>query len=308
MSADLDENNRRGNLVLGVLCGMGVALVWSGWAVATRFAVTTSFGPHDVAFLRFVVPALLLWPILLRNGLGLSRIGLPRMIIMIAGAGIPFMLLASTGMRFAPASHVATLMIGVMPIFVALLSALFFGEKFARIQTTGLVTVISGIACIGGYSLFMNRASGEWRGDLLFLCCGLMFASYTIAQRRSGISAWHATALVNVVSGVLFAPVYFLVFQPNLSTAPVKELAFQFVAQGIAVSIMGMFLYAEAVRRLGAPRAAIFGALVPALAALIAIPILGEIPSSVTIAGIVMVMAGVTLVVTGGIRNVAAKA
>ncbi len=150
MNANIDEKAKHGNLLLGILCGLGVVLVWSGWAVATRFAVTTSFAPHDVAFLRLVVPAFLLWPILLRNGMGLSRIRIPRMIVMIGGAGVPFMPLASTGMRYAPASHVATLMMGVMPIFVAMLSTLLFGERLGRTQRAGLVTVIAGVVCSGG--------------------------------------------------------------------------------------------------------------------------------------------------------------
>ena len=209
------------------------------------------------------------------------------------------MMLGSVGMRFAPASHVATLMIGTMPIWVAVLSGVLFGEKFSRQQLGGMAVVLAGVLCIGGYALLANRAAGEWRGDLLFLLAGLCFASFTIAQRRSGISPWHATALVNVCSAVLFAPIYFFWFTPNIFTAPPAAVGFQVVAQGILVAILGMYFYTEAVRRLGAPRAAIFGALAPALAALIGALFLKEIPAALTLAGIALVMGGVALVVTG---------
>lgn len=286
-------------LGLGVLFGLAVALIWAGWSVATRFAMTTSLRPADVTFLRFGVSALFLWPILMRNGPQLQRVGPLRLTIMVVGAGVPFMFLASLGTRFAPASHIATLMIGAMPIFVALLSALLFGERFSRNQLVGMAVVVLGVGCISGYALVLNRTSGEWRGDLLFLLCGLLFASYTLAQRRSGISAWQATALVNVTSGVLFAPIYFLWLEPRLLAAPLREVLFQVVAQGIFVAILGLYFYAEAVRLLGAPRAAIFGSLVPALAVLIGVPVLGEFPGWVTLAGIALVTAGVVLVVTG---------
>jgi drug/metabolite transporter (DMT)-like permease len=284
---------------LGLLCGLAVSLIWSGWSVATRLAMTTHLTPADVTFLRFGVSALFLWPILLYQGFGIRRIGIAKVLIMLIGAGVPFMMVASIGMRFAPASHVATLMIGSMPIFVALLSALFYKERFSRVQVCGLATVIAGAACMGGYALIANRAEGEWRGDLLFLCGGLLFASYTVVQRRSGISPWHATALVNVGSALIFSPIYFLFLHPGIFAAPVHDVLFQVVAQGICVAILAMFFYAEAVRRLGAPRAAIFGALAPALAVLFGMPVLGEFPSSVTLAGIALVMAGVILVVTG---------
>jgi drug/metabolite transporter (DMT)-like permease len=287
-------------LAVGVLCGLATAFIWASWSVATRFAVTTTLGPHDVTFLRFGVSALLLWPILVRHGLGLKKIGLVRLLVMILGAGVPFMMLGSFGMQFAPASHVATLMIGMMPIWVIVLSRLLFGEIFSRQQLAGLATVVAGALCISGYALFANRTAGEWRGDLLFLLAGLCFASFTVAQRRSGISPWHATALVNVCSAVLFAPIYFFLLSPNIFSAPLAAVGFQVVAQGIAVAILGMYFFAEAVRRLGAPRAAIFGALAPSLAALIAMVVLNEIPALLTTAGIALVMLGVTLVVTGG--------
>lgn len=284
----------------GVLCGLAVALIWSGWSVATRYAVTTSLGPYDVTFLRFGVSGLLLWPILVRKGLGIQQIGIPRLAVMVLGAGVPFMLLGSVGMQFAPASHVATLMIGMMPIWVAVLYGVLFHERFTRKQLGGMGVVIAGVLCIGGYSLIANRAAGEWRGDFLFLLAGLLFASFTVAQRRSGISPWHATALVNCFSALLFAPIYFLCLKPNIFSAPAAALAFQVVAQGVAVAILGMFFYTEAVRRLGGPRAAIFGALAPAFAALIGIVVLGEIPGWMTSTGIALVMAGVGLVVTAG--------
>ena len=294
------EANARFSAASGVLCGVAVALIWSGWSVATRYAVTTSLGPYDVTFLRFGVSGLLLWPILLRKGLGIKQIGIARLLVMVLGAGVPFMLLGSVGMQFAPASHVATLMIGMMPIWVAVLSGVLFHERFTGKQLGGMGVVIAGVFCIGGYSLIANRAAGEWRGDLLFLLAGLLFASFTVAQRRSGISPWHATALVNCFSALLFAPIYFLYLKPNIYSAPTAALAFQVVAQGVAVAILGMLFYTEAVRRLGGPRAAIFGALAPALAALIGIVVLGEVPGWLTSAGIVLVMLGVGFVVTGG--------
>jgi drug/metabolite transporter (DMT)-like permease len=284
------------NLVLGALSGLTVALIWASWAVATRFAVTTTLEPHDVTFLRFSVASIFLWPILVRGGLDLKRIGIHRAAMMVVGAGAPFMLLTSTGMLFAPASHVGTLMIGAMPLFVALMSAALFGERFARPQLFGFVAVATGVACIGGNSLLFDRAGGEWRGDLLFLLCGFLFAGYTLAQRRSGTSSWQAAALVNVVSFLGFAPIYIFFMEPNLLTASPSDVLFQAVVQGIGVAVLGLFFYGEAVRRLGASRAAVFGSLTPGLAALIAIPALGEVPSWATIAGIALVSTGVLLV------------
>ena len=286
----------RRNLVVGVIYGLATALVWAGWAVATRFAMTTTLEPHDVTLLRYGVSGLFLWPLLFRTGLGLQQIGVVRMVVMVVGAGAPFMLVASNGINFAPASHVATLMQGAMPLFVAIMAVVLFGQRFDRPQTIGFAAVVLGIACIGGHALLFNRAEGEWRGDLLFLLGGNLFAAYTLAQRRSGISSWHAVALVSVISTIGFAPFYFLFYDSNLLTAPWQEVLFQAFAQGIGIAMLGLWFYGEAVRRLGAPHGAIFGSLVPGLASLMAAPLLGEIPGPSTIVGIVLVSLGVVLV------------
>lgn len=288
---------RPSSVSLGIAFGLATAFVWAGWAVATRFAMITTLQPHDVTFLRYSVSCLVLLPVLFRNGFSFQRIGGARFAVMVCGAGAPFMLLSSTGLRFAPASHVATLMIGAMPLFVSLISAVFFKEKFTRRQLIGFTGVGLGVACIGGHSILYERTgTGEWRGDALFVLCGLLFAGYTIAQRRSGISALHAASIVSTCSFLGFAPFYFLVLHPNLLIAPWREVLFQVFAQGLGIAVFGLLLYGEAVRRLGAARGAVFGALVPGLASLLAAPFLGELPRPSTVAGIVLVSAGVVLV------------
>jgi drug/metabolite transporter (DMT)-like permease len=287
------------DMLIGTLFGLAVATIWSSWTVATRFAVVTRLGPADVTFLRFGVSALVLWPVLWRHGLALEKTGKRGLLVMLAGAGAPFMWVAATGLRFAPATHMATLMIGVMPIWVALFSVWFLGERLARRQWAGLLCVVAGGLAIGLGALLSQRAAGEWKGDLLFLAAAAMFAAYTLVQRRTGISSWQAAALVNVLSALIFAPLYFLFLAPRLGQATWTDILVQAVAQGLWVAVLGLYCYAEAVRRLGAARAAVFGALSPALAAVLSTALLGEAPGAMAIAGVVVVSAGVMAVVTG---------
>lgn len=294
-----DQLPRLRSTWIGVACGLAVALLWSSWTIATRSAVTQVLNPIDLAFLRFSVSGLLLWPVLLGRDLGLRKLGWTHVVVMLAGAGLPFMLVASSGTYFAPASHMATLMIGMTPIFVALLSMLLFGERLTRSQMLGLAIVVCGVGSIGGHALVTNRASGEWRGDLLFLLGSLLFASYTLAQRRTGLSPWRTTALVNVTSGLVFTPIYFGLLEPRLFTAPIADVLLQAFMQGIGVAILGLVFFAEATRRLGATRAAMFGSLTPALTVILSIPLLREMPSKTVLLGVVLVTMGVTMVLRG---------
>src|SRR5689334_19819181 len=70
------------NTTIGVFFGLSTAVVWAGWAVATRFAMKTTLAPHDVTFLRYTVSCLVLLPVLFRKGVALKQIGLVRLVVM----------------------------------------------------------------------------------------------------------------------------------------------------------------------------------------------------------------------------------
>jgi drug/metabolite transporter (DMT)-like permease len=284
----------RRNLILGVASGLVVVVCWAGWIVATRFAVTTHLGPYDIAFLRYLVSSVLLAPVLMREGLGLRRIGVWNTLVLVCGAGLPFLLVASTGMTFAPASDVGAVMVGTMPVFVAVLSAVIGRERFDALRVAGFVAVIAGIAGIGAHGLF-NFHSGAWRGHLLFLAAAAMFATYTVTLRRSGLGPWQAAAIVNFYSLLIIAPVYLVLSGSHLLQVPMAEVGTQAVMQGVVAGIVALFFFGEAVRRLGASRAAVLGSLTPALAALLAIPLLGEFPTHLTWVAIMVVSIGVVL-------------
>ncbi|HEX2114185.1 MAG TPA: DMT family transporter, partial [Alphaproteobacteria bacterium] len=195
------------NFAIGVTAALFAALIWGSWIVITRLGVTTTMTPYDAAFLRFGIPAVVLLPVLLREGLAIRRIGILRTALMVAGSGLPFFLISSAGMQFAPAAHAGALLPGTMPLFVALLAALVERERFAGTRVAGFALIIAGVLAIGGYHLLLGEG-GQWRGHLLFLGGACLWAIYTLAFRRAGIGAWHAAALINLYSIVAFLPIY----------------------------------------------------------------------------------------------------
>jgi drug/metabolite transporter (DMT)-like permease len=81
----------------------------------------------------------------------------------------------------------------------------------------------------------------------------------------------------------------------HLAQVAVVDLAIQVIFQGIVVTIISLVLYCRAVLILGASRGSAFGALVPALSAVLAIPLTGERPTASGWVGIVLISAGVYL-------------
>jgi len=290
------------DLYLGVGSGLLVVLCWAGWVVATRSGVTSHLRPFDIAFLRYFIASVILAPVLFRQGFGLRQIGIARTLVLVSGAGVPFLLISSTGMKFAPASDVGAVMIGTMPVFVAVLSAVINKEKFDAMRVVGFAAVVVGIIGIAAHGLF-NVESGAWRGHTLFLIAAALFAGYTVTFRRSGIGPWHAAAIVNFYSLLFFAPLYFLAFGTQLLSAAPSEVMLQAVIQGVVSAIVALFFYGDAVRRLGASRAAVLGSFTPVVAALLAMPLLGEFPTRLMWAAIIVVSVGVVLASGGFSRK-----
>lgn len=291
-ATDPSQASRR-SFLIGAAAALTAAATSGIWIVITRLGVTTTLSPFDAAFLRFAIPAIILLPVLLREGLALRRIGMGKMALMVAGSGLPFFLVSAAGMQLAPAAHAGALLPGGIPLFVTALAVIFERDRLGGWRAAGFALIVAGVVAIGGYNLFIG-APGQWRGHLLFLAGAALWSVYTLVFRRVGIGAWHGTALVSFYSTVVLIPIY-VVVGSRLPNTPWPELALQVAFQCVIAGVLAVSAYAAGVRRLGSARAAAFIALTPAVAALVAIPVLGEWPDSATTAGIVFVSLGVAL-------------
>lgn len=278
---------------VGIASIAAFVLIWAAWMVGTRHAVTHALEPAAVGFLRFIIPAIFFAPSLWRSDV-LRRASLPAIIVCVVGAGAPFFVVVSNGMRFAPAADVGPLLPGTMPLVVALASALFFGEIMGRLRWIGFALVTAGVAAIGGRSLFA-AADQASIGHALFLCGAVMWASYTIGFRRSGMTAVEGVAVVSVCSAVMLAPFGVPSLIDAARNGHVQDILIQSLVQGVLSGIVALIAYNTAIARIGASRAAAFVALVPACVALLAIPVLGEVPDLAAWFGVVVTGLGVVL-------------
>jgi len=281
----------RQTLLIGAASALGAILIWAGWIVATRHAAQT-LDISIVALLRYGIPAVVLMPLWLRVGLVPPGVSNRVLVAMVAGAGTPFLLAAAFGMRFAPAAEVGPLLPGTMPLFVALLAGLFYREQMSGLRKAGFALIAAGIAVIVLPQLVVGTFS-EAPGHVLILASALLWAIYTIALRRSGLSAYDATALISIWSAITLLPFGVMPLIEALQHGRGPEIAVQALVQGVLSGIVATILFAIAILRLGPSRAAAFAALLPALVAILAIPVLGEIPDALAVAGILAASFGV---------------
>jgi drug/metabolite transporter (DMT)-like permease len=291
----------------GAVFGLAAVSIWAGWSAMTRLAVTTSLNAWDIPALRFGVAGLLLLPIVIRRGFALDRLGWLGLAGLVVGTGAPYALVVALGLRFAPAYDAGALNPGCMPLFVALIATIVLGERPSTTQKIGLSLILSGALIIVGWHGTRWNISRSI-GDVLFLVASFLTAGYTVILRKSKLDPVHVAALVATGSLAVYAPLYFAIRGLHLARVPVADLTIQVIFQGIVVTVISLVLYCRAVLMLGASGGSAFGALVPALSAVFAIPLLGEWPTASGWAGIVLISAGVYLASGGplpGMRHAA---
>jgi len=288
-------------ILTGILCALGAISIWSGSMAMTRLGVTTSLTASDITMLRFGVAGILLIPVLFKRGLALDKLGNLKFIILVLGAGVPYSLASSTGLLYAPAAHAGVLIPGIMPLFVALFSLLFLKDSFSHQRKFGYIFILTGLLTIVAASSAVTE-NDSIIGHTMFLGAAFMWACYTIVLRQSNIDSLHATAIVSAGSLIIFAPIYYSIYGLNFLDAPAIDIISQALFQGVFTAILALYLFGKAVSILGSSIGVSFGALVPGLAAIFAIPILGEYPSVFDWTGIAIVTVGVYLASGGRIQ------
>lgn len=283
-----------GQFVIGASCAIGAVAIWAGWLVFMRLGVTTRLSASDLTALRFAVAGPVLLPIVLRRGLAIDRLGWSGFVAVVAGAGAPVALVIGIGLRFAPVAHAGALYQGVVPLAVACLAAIVLKERVTATRKAGLFLVVCGGVMIGGLGI-SSLGGRQSIGHLLFLSAACMTAGYTVALRYARIDGLHAAAIGAVVSLLVYLPVYLVFFENGLFNVPLADLAVQAVYQGLLTASVSLALYGRAIHLLGASNAAAFVALGPIMAALMAIPALGEWPSEGAWVAIMIIAAGVYL-------------
>ena len=280
--------------VIGAICAIAAVAIWAGWLVMMRLGVTTTLTAFDLTALRYAVAGIVLLPVVLRRGFAFNRLGWLGLTAVIIGVGAPVPLLIGAGLSFAPVAHASVLTYGIAPLIVACVAGVVLKERLVPIRKSGLVLVGLGALVIGGLGMlsFDGRQS---IGHLLFLTADCLWAGYAVVMRRARLDGLHAAAIAAVVSLFVYFPLYLIFFDNRLLEVSPTDLMGQAFYQGVLTAAVSLALFGRSIMLLGAAKAAAFVALTPVMAALMAIPALGEWPTSIDWLAIGMITAGVYL-------------
>lgn len=192
---------------------------------------------------------------------------------------------------------IASTILFVYPVLVAIIMALFFKEKIS------VVTMLSIGLAFWGISLLYKGDGGQTLslfGVTLVFISSLTYALYIIGVNRSILKTMPTSKLT--FYALLFGITVFgvrLKFGLALDIITVPSLWINPVCMALFPTIISLITMAKAVHYVGSTPTAILGALEPITALVIGVSVFGEQLTPRIVTGIICVLIAVTLIIVG---------
>ena len=227
-----------------------------------------------------------------------------RILLLSALLGIPIQfLLQFHGLARTTVSH-AALMVGTMPVLLAVAAAIFLGERLDWLGWLALVASTAGVGCIvlGGHPASASGARPTLTGDLLVvlslvIALGWVLMSKRLMQAHSplAVSAW------TILSGTAMLAAWVLPFD---GPPPVRHVSLTawlaLAASGLLCTATTTFLWNWGIHHVPASRAGVFLNIEPALGSYLGVQLLGDrLGPLAWLGGALILAAAITLTTVG---------
>lgn len=272
-----------------------IAVVFWGISFVATKAALAEISPVTLVTARFVIGALILLAIVRR----LPPRGEWAALALMGFVGVFIhQMLQSFALTMTSATSTGWL-IGLTPIWSAVLSAILLGERFGRWKIAGLVTGFAGALLVVtrgelGPEIFVRPST---LGDLMILISTINWAVYSVIGHRTirRLGPRMATSGAMLFGAGMLLP-FFAARRgwrelPGLSPAGWTALLFL----AIGCSALGYLFWYGALERLEVSRVAALLYLEPLVTFAAAMILLGERVSGIVVAGGLLVLAGVVI-------------
>jgi drug/metabolite transporter (DMT)-like permease len=274
------------------------AVIW-----ALNFSVVKSalseIDPLSFNGLRFIFAAGAIWAVLIHRGQLFSipkKDWLPLIGMGLLG-NLVYQGLFIIGIDFTYAAN-AAVMLGTIPIWVALFSHFFALEKMNMIKAVGVIAAFGGIVFIvsGGAEPF-SLGSGNFLGDLLIIASAVVWGGFTILSKTfldRYTPIQFSTVMVTVGCVVLF-----LIGLPNMMElwwTEISVAAYGGVIYSGLLSIgIAYVIWNYGLQTVGAVQTATYQNLVPVMGLVFGIVLLNEDLTLLQYIGSALVILGIVL-------------
>lgn len=259
--------------------------IWGGFTITSRLNAQWGISAWDITALRFALAFCILMPILLyKKDTAFLWKKEPFLLAMIGG--VAYCLTSYTAFHYVPAAHAAIFLNGCLPLCTAVAGLVLFKQPLDKHIWVSLLIMLSAITAMS-FLMYQETGVAFGFGDMLFFLSAIWWGIFTVLLRQWQLSAWHSMAGVAIWSAIVYVPIYLLFLPKNLTAPEPMHLLLQVVFHGIFVVIVATLTYVEAIKRLGAFKAGSIVTLAPFMAAILAVPLLGEPLSVAIICGLI---------------------
>ena len=289
----MEKSRRNIGPVLIILAGC----FWGSMGIFVRRLTAFGFSPIQIVSLRITVAALvfaLLQLIRDRSGFRIARRDLPLFLGLGFGSILFFTVCYFSAITIMPLSTAAILLY-TSPIWIMLMSVLFFREKLNRTKLTALALAFAGCVLVSGISgegltlagLLLGLGSGLGYGlySILGTIALRKYSPYTVTTYTflfAAAGSWLACGPADMVS--------------KFSTANnLTGLLFFCVLTGLVTAVIPFLAYTLGLRTVEASRAGILATIEPLVATLVGILFYSESLTLLSGMGIVLILAAVVL-------------
>jgi drug/metabolite transporter (DMT)-like permease len=257
--------------------------------------------PFGLAFYRWLTASIIMFP------LAIQKFNTEKIIVLrhwkyfawVSLTGITlFNTLIYIAGHYSPAINLALIGTTSSPVFAVILAAIFLKEKIKPLRILGMIVCITGIIILlSGGSLERLVNFHFSTGDIWVLAGAMSFAIYNTLVRKkpTGISPVNFLFVVFSFGTLLLLPFYLWEVVTTKAVVWDWNLAFIILYLGVGASVISYLLWNAAIARLGSPRTALFGNLIPVFSTLEAMWILNEKITGVHIVSGVLVIVGLII-------------
>lgn len=190
----------------------------------------------------------------------------------------------------------AAVMLGTIPVWVAVLSHLFTEEKLTKYKTLGIGLAFVGILLIvTGSKQGISLASKTFLGDLIILGAAISWGVYTILAKKF-LKKYPSTQFTGVMS-IIGMVCLLLIGLPNLVSVEWTKVSLVgwigVIYSGLLSIGLAYLIWNNSVSKIGAVRTAAYQNLVPVLGLVFGVVLLQEALTLQQYSGSAMVIAGI---------------
>jgi drug/metabolite transporter (DMT)-like permease len=283
-----------------------VITFWGSSFVVVKATLQEGLTPIAIATLRFIVAGALFAVALVLNKsrnpeytIVVERRDLPKLLLLGLTGVTFFFIVQYTGIKLAGASVAAILVCLLSPILISVFSARLFKEYLKMKNVIGIGTAAAGtFTVIVGGALSTGGSNASFLlGSLILLSTPLMWAVYTLMGKRimQKYDPLLVVAYVNVLGGLCLVP--FSLAENSLHEALTMNTsewsAILYLA--LTCSLLGYFIWFRVINQVKAAVTSSFMFAEPLITAILATAFEKEPITMPTIAGALLVLAGVYL-------------